>query len=81
MMHKKILSICIVNKGRKKFLEKTLPVFTKYADEIIIIDTGSLKEVLDFYKKFDIRVYKQKWADDFAKHRNYALKKQLVIGF
>lgn len=44
------------------------------ADEIIIVDTGSIDSTREIAKKFTDKVYDFRWCDDFAAARNYALR-------
>jgi glycosyltransferase involved in cell wall biosynthesis len=74
-MFEKLLAICMIVKNRKPFLELNLPVFAKIADELVIVDTGSNKDTLDFCRKNATRIYEQAWENDFSKPRNLSLKK------
>ena len=48
----------------------------KDADEIIIVDTGSIDNTVEVARKYTDKVYTDfKWCDDFAKARNYAKSK------
>ncbi|MBO5022275.1 MAG: glycosyltransferase [Clostridia bacterium] len=68
----KTLSLCLIVKNE----EKTLPISLKnakiYADEIIIVDTGSTDNTKKVAQKFTDKIFDFAWQDDFSKARNYA---------
>ncbi len=68
----KTLSLCLIVKNE----EKTLPISLKnakiYADEIIIVDTGSTDNTKSVAEKFTDKIFDFVWQDDFSKARNYA---------
>ena len=45
----------------------------KDADEIIIVDTGSVDRTKEIASIFTDNIYDFQWCDDFAKARNFAL--------
>ncbi len=53
-------------------LPRVLSVAHVYADEIIIVDTGSTDKTVDIALKANCKVYPFEWTDDFAAARNYA---------
>ncbi len=65
----------MIVKNEQEFLEKCLESVKEIADEIIIIDTGSKDKTLDIAKKFNAKIFKTKWEDDFSKARNLSLEK------
>ena len=69
----KNLSVIIITKNEAKNIERALDSVT-FADEIILVDSGSTDETLKIASKFKLKVYKQKWAG-FAKQKEFALKK------
>ena len=68
------ISVCMIVKNEEKVLARCLKCVKKFADEIIIVDTGSTDNTIKIAKKFTDKVYNFKWQDDFAKARNYSLQ-------
>ncbi|MFH1361977.1 MAG: glycosyltransferase [bacterium] len=73
-MNKMKLSACLIVKNEALMLEKTLPTLSQYADEIILVDTGSSDETIAVAKKYGAKVSSFAWIDDFAAARNESLK-------
>lgn len=67
------VSVSLIVKNEEKCLRKALES-VKDADEIIIVDTGSTDKTVEIAKEYG-KAYHQKWAQDFAKARNYSLSK------
>lgn len=74
MKNKITISLCMIVLNEEKFLEKSLKNTSKYVDEIIIIDGGSVDKSIEIAKKFKAKVITNKWSEDFAKQRNFSLK-------
>ena len=68
----KKLSLCMIVKNEENNLRKCLSNANKFADEIIIVDTGSIDNTKEIAKKFTEKVFDFEWVDDFSKARNYA---------
>ncbi len=71
----KKLSLCMIVKNEEKNLEKALENCKIFADEIIIVDTGSTDKTKEVAFKFTDKVYDFVWVDDFSKARNFAFDK------
>lgn len=69
------ISLCMIIRNEKKWLENCLNSIKDLVDEIIIIDTGSIDNSKEIAKKFTEKVYDFKWCDDFSKARNFSLSK------
>ena len=67
------LSLCMISKDEEKLIGSALASIKKYVDEIILVDTGSIDQTTAIALKYGARVYHQKWEDNFAKARNFAL--------
>ena len=66
------LSVCLIVKDEQQVLARCLGCVSKFADEIVIVDTGSTDETVQIAKKFTDKVFFFKWCDDFSAARNYA---------
>ena len=69
---KMTLSVCLIVKDEQAVLERCLNCVSKFADEIVVVDTGSVDRTVDIAKRFTDKVYFFKWCDDFSAARNYA---------
>lgn len=69
------LSICLIVKNEEKNIRNCLDSVKDFADEIIVVDTGSTDNTIDICKGYTDKVYKIWWQDDFSKARNYSFKK------
>tara|TARA_Y100000588_G_scaffold395307_1_gene522862 strand:- start:1822 stop:3159 length:1338 start_codon:yes stop_codon:yes gene_type:complete len=58
--------------------EKSLPLCLNsvkdVADQIVIVDTGSLDKTIKIARSFGAEVYNYEWSDHFAKARNESIK-------
>lgn len=68
----KKLSLCMIVKNEEKTLKNCLKNASDYADEIIIVDTGSVDKTKEIAQKFTDKIYDFEWNFDFSKARNYA---------
>ncbi len=69
------VSICMIVKNEEKVLERCLKSIADLADEIIIVDTGSVDSTKEIAAGFTDKVYDFKWIDDFSAARNFAFSK------
>lgn len=69
------LSVCLIVKNEEKVLERCLSCVKKFADEIIVVDTGSSDRTKEIALKNTKNVFDFKWVDDFSKARNYSFSK------
>lgn len=69
------ISICMIIKNEEKYLRECLTSIKEFADEIIIVDTGSKDKSLNIAHDFTDKIFFFQWVDDFSKARNYALSK------
>ena len=69
------LSVCLIVKDEEAVIARCLNCAAKFADEIIVVDTGSSDGTVAEVKKFTDEVYFYKWNDDFSAARNFSLEK------
>ncbi len=68
------LSLCMIVKDEETLLPHCLNSVQNVADEVIIVDTGSIDKTLDVARESGARVYSFEWFNDFAAARNESLK-------
>ena len=64
----------MIVKNEESSLDDCLKNAKLYADEIIIVDTGSSDKTKEIAKKYTDKIYDFVWCDDFAKARNYSFE-------
>lgn len=67
------LSACTIAKNEEKNIGKSIRSYRKYADEIIVVDTGSTDRTVEIAESLGARVIHFPWCDDFAAAKNAAL--------
>lgn len=69
------ISVCMIVKNEEAILARCLDCLKDFADEIIIIDTGSTDRTKDIAAQYTDRIYDFVWINDFAAARNYSFSK------
>ena len=69
------ISLCMIVRNEEKVLGRCLSCVRGFADEIIIVDTGSTDRTKEIAFSFTDKVYDFKWKDDFAATRNFAFSR------
>ncbi len=72
---KHTLSVCFIVKDEEKVLERILKQVKLFADEIVVVDTGSGDKTKEIAFKFTDKVFDFEWCDDFSKARNFSFSK------
>ncbi len=66
------ISVCIIVKNEENVLARCLDCVKAFADEIIIVDTGSTDKTKEIATRYTNKLFDYVWCDDFSKARNYA---------
>lgn len=69
------VSVCLIVKNEQEVIERCLSGVTRFADEIIIVDTGSTDDTVSICSQFTTSIYHFTWIDDFAAARNFSFSK------
>lgn len=69
------LSVCMIVKNERDVIGRCLECVKAFADEIIIVDTGSEDNTKELAAQFTNLIYDFQWIDDFAAARNYSFSK------
>lgn len=68
------ISVCMIVKNEEEVLDRCLKCVKQFADEIVIVDTGSCDKTKEIAKKYTDKIYDFLWCDDFSKARNFSFK-------
>lgn len=66
------VSVCMIVKNERELLPQCLES-TRWADEIIVVDTGSTDNTVEIAQSYGARVYHHPWENDFSLHRNQSI--------
>lgn len=66
------LSVCLIVKNERDVLARCLKCARKFADEIVVADTGSDDGTAEIAEELADKVVRFEWRDDFAAARNFA---------
>ena len=66
------LSVCMIVKNEEAVLSRVLDCVKNFADEIIIVDTGSTDKTIKIASAYTDKIYDFKWRDDFSAARNFS---------
>lgn len=65
----------MIVKDEHDVLARCLVGARRFADEIVVVDTGSSDDTAEIAKKFTDKVYSFGWCDDFSAARNFSFSK------
>lgn len=74
------ITACVIVKNEAKNIGAWLACMAQFADEIVVVDTGSTDETADIVRRFHshgkrARLYVFSWTGDFSAAKNFALTK------
>lgn len=69
------ISVCMIVKNEESVIARCLECVKQFADEIVIVDTGSSDKTKEIASIYINKVYDFAWCDDFSAARNYAFSK------
>lgn len=69
------IGLCMIVKNESAVIARALNSAAGFADEIVVVDTGSTDGTKDIVRRYTDKVYDFEWCDDFSKARNFALEK------
>jgi glycosyltransferase involved in cell wall biosynthesis len=65
----------MIVKNESANISDALAGFTPFADEVIVVDTGSIDNTKEIAATFTSKIYDFEWIDDFSAARNFAASK------
>lgn len=68
----KTIAVCLIVRDEEQVLARILGAAALFADEIIVLDTGSADRSAGIAREFTPKVFSMEWCDDFACARNTA---------
>ena len=69
------LSVCLIVKDEARVLGRCLSAAVQFADELIVLDTGSKDRSREIAGEYTNLVFSEPWQNSFAKARNFAASK------
>jgi glycosyltransferase involved in cell wall biosynthesis len=69
------ISVCMIVKNEEAVLERCLKCICGIADELIVVDTGSMDKTKEIAARYTDRIYDFPWDNDFSAARNFSFSK------
>lgn len=69
------LSVCMIVKNEEANISDALEGLKSFADEIVVVDTGSTDRTREIAARYTHNIYDFEWIDDFSAARNFAISK------
>lgn len=67
------LSVLYMVRSEESILAASMASVKAIADEIVVVDTGSMDKTLSVCRQFKAKILSYSWVHDFSKPRNYGL--------
>jgi len=71
----KSISVLYLIRNEQGYIYKSINSIKEIADEIIVIDTGSIDRTVEICKSFTSKIFKYRWNNNFSEARNFGLSK------
>lgn len=71
---KKTLTVCMVVRDEARNIREAIQNIQNFADEIVVVDTGSTDETLPILRELPVTLIEEEWKEDFAQARNKGLE-------
>jgi len=68
------LSVCVIARDEEAVIERCLESVKSAADEIVVVDTGSVDRTVEIAEGYGAKIGHFTWCDDFAAARNASLE-------
>jgi len=69
----KTLSVCMIVRDEEKNIRMAIESVKPFADEIVVVDTGSMDQTVEIARSLGAKVGHFQWCDDFSAARNASL--------
>lgn len=69
-----LISVCMIARNEEKHLEAAWESADQFADEVIVLDTGSTDGTVALARKLGMKVHRFEWIHDFAAARNESFR-------
>jgi glycosyltransferase involved in cell wall biosynthesis len=69
------LSLCMIVKDERYFIEDCLSQAAPHVDELVIVDTGSTDGTVEIAGRFSESIHSYQWNHNFADARNFGLER------
>jgi tetratricopeptide (TPR) repeat protein len=73
-MAEPVLTACLIVRDEEPFLPRCLRSVAPYADETVVVDTGSADRTCEIAKESGARLFEHPWQEDFSEARNRAIE-------
>ncbi len=67
------LSVCMIVKNEEKNLDHCLETVKDFADQVVVVDTGSTDRTVEIAEKYGAKAIHSDWRGDFSYSRNISL--------
>ncbi len=67
------LSVCMIAKNEEKNLGDCLETIKRFADQVVVVDTGSTDRTVEIAQKYGAHIIRSDWRGDFSYSRNLSL--------
>lgn len=72
------ISVCMIVKNEEDVLGRCLSCAEQFADEIIVVDTGSTDSTWQIAENFTDKIYDFQWVENFSMARNFSFSKAVM---